>query len=76
MFGFKQSLVVPYTLNEDAAAAAEHCFDGPFYEGHYDFVMKDDASVLDAEEAYSQRASMSSKPRHTHLPTPTRSAPP
>ena len=55
-----QSLVVPYTLNEDAAAAAEHCFDGPFYEGHYGFVMKDDASVLDAEEAYSQRASMSS----------------
>jgi hypothetical protein len=60
VFGFKQSLVVPYTLNEDAAAAAEHGFDGPFYEGHYDFVMKDDASVLDAEEAYSQRASMSS----------------
>jgi hypothetical protein len=34
VFGFKQSLVVPYTLNEDAAATAEHGFDGPFYEGH------------------------------------------
>jgi len=30
-----------------------------FYEGTYDFVMKDDASVKDAEAAYSQRASMS-----------------
>lgn len=60
VFGVKQSLVVPYTLNEDPAAAAEHGFDGPFYEGHYDFVMKDDASVVDAEKAYSQRASMSS----------------
>ena len=60
MFGFKQSLGVPYTLNEDAAAAAEHGFDGPFYEDHYDFVLKDDASVLDAEKAHSQRARMSS----------------
>lgn len=60
VFGVKQSLVVPYTLNEDSAAAAEHGFTGPFYEGHYDFVMKDDASVIDAEKAYSQRASMSS----------------
>ena len=60
VFGVKQSLVVPYTLNEDPAAAAEHGFTGPFYEGHYDFVMKDDASVVDAEKAYSQRASMSS----------------
>ena len=59
VFGVKESLVVPYTLNEDAAAAAEHGFDGPFYEGVYDFVMKDDASVVDAEKAYSQRASMS-----------------
>lgn len=60
VFGVKQSLVVPYTLNEDPSAAAEHGFSGPFYEGHYDFVMKDDASVVDAEKAYSQRASMSS----------------
>jgi hydroxyquinol 1,2-dioxygenase len=60
VFGVKQSLLVPYTLNEDPAAAAEHGFSGPFYEGHYDFVMKDDATVVDAEKAYSQRASMSS----------------
>ena len=59
MFGVKESLVIPYTLNEDPAAAKKHGFDGPFYEGHYDFVMKDDASVVDAEAAYSQRASMS-----------------
>ena len=59
VFGVKESLVVPYTLNEDADAAKEHGFDCPFYEGHYDFVMKDDASVVDAEKAYSQRASMS-----------------
>jgi protocatechuate 3,4-dioxygenase beta subunit len=59
VFGVKESLVVPYTLNEDADAAKEHGFDGPFYEGHYDFVMKDDASAVDAEKAYSQRASMS-----------------
>jgi hypothetical protein len=60
VFGVKQSLVVPYTLNEDPVEAAKHGFTGPFYEGHYDFVMKDDASVVDAEQAYSQRASMSS----------------
>lgn len=59
VFGVKETLVVPYTLNEDLDAAKEHGFDGPFYEGHYDFVMKDDASVVDAEKAYSQRASMS-----------------
>ena len=59
VFGVKESLVVPYTLNEDVDAAMEHGFDGPFYEAHYDFVMKDDASVVDAEKAYSQRASMS-----------------
>jgi len=60
VFGVKQSLVVPYTLNDDPAEAARHGFTGPFYEGHYDFVMKDDASVVDAEKAYSQRVSMSS----------------
>ena len=60
VFGVKQSPRVPYTLIEDPAAAAEHGFNGPFYEGHYDFVMKDDASVVDAEKAYSPRASMSS----------------
>ena len=59
VFGVKETLVVPYTLNEDLDAAKEHGFDVPFYEGHYDFVMKDDASVVDAEKAYSQRASMS-----------------
>ena len=59
VFGVKESLVVPYTLNQDAVAAKEHGFEGPFYEGNYDFVMKDDASVVDAEKAYSQRASMS-----------------
>jgi catechol 1,2-dioxygenase len=59
VFGVKESLVIPYTLNDDLAAAKKHGFDGPFYEGHYDFVMKDDASVVDAEAAYSQRASMS-----------------
>ena len=60
VFGVKQSPLVPYTLIEDSAAAAEHGFNGPFYEGHHDFVMKDDASVIDTEKAYSPRASMSS----------------
>ncbi len=59
VFGVKESLVINYSVNNDAAAAKEHGFDGPFFEGHYDFVMKDDASVVDAEAAYSQRASMS-----------------
>ena len=50
--------------NTECRRAASRVFrlclrDGPFYEGHYDFVMKDDASVVDAEKAYSQRASMS-----------------
>jgi hypothetical protein len=31
VFGFKQSFIVPYTANENATAAAEHGFDGPFY---------------------------------------------
>ncbi|NNE86025.1 MAG: 6-chlorohydroxyquinol-1,2-dioxygenase [Alphaproteobacteria bacterium] len=59
VFGVKESLIIPYTLNEDAEAATTHGFDGPFYEGVYDFVMKDDASAADAAAQYSQRASMS-----------------
>lgn len=61
VFGVKETLVVPYTEVDDAARAEEYGFKGSkFFEGHYDFVMKDDASVKDAEAAYSQRASMSS----------------
>lgn len=59
VFGVKESLIIRYTENKDADAAKEHGFDGPFVDGHYDFVMKDDASVKDAAAAYSQRASMS-----------------
>ena len=60
VFGVKESLVIPYVKVDDTARAKEYGFDGPFYEGLFDFVMKDDASVKDAEAAYSERASMSS----------------
>ncbi len=59
VFGVKESLVISYTANNDPDAAKKHGFDGPFFESEYDFVMKDDASVIDAEAAYNQRASMS-----------------
>ncbi len=59
MFGVKESLIIPYEKIDDPARSEEYGFDGPFYEGVFDFVMKDDASVKDAEAAYSQRASMS-----------------
>lgn len=59
VFGVKESLVIPYVKKDDPEAAKKHGFDGPFYEAEYDFVMKDDASVKDAEALYSQRASMS-----------------
>ena len=59
VFGVKESLVVPYSLNDDEAAARAHGFEGPFFEGTYDFVMKEDASALNAAAQYSQRASMS-----------------
>jgi len=60
VFGVKETLVIPYNKVDDAARAEEYGFQGStFYEGAYDFVMKDDASVKDAEAAYSQRASMS-----------------
>lgn len=60
VFGVKESLVIPYAKVEDAARSAEYGFEGSFFEGLFDFVMKDDASVKDAEAAYSERASMSS----------------
>ena len=60
VFGVKESLIIPYAKVEDAARAEEYGFSGAFYEGVFDFVMKDDASVKDAEAAYSERASMSS----------------
>lgn len=59
VFGVKESLVIPYKKVDDAARAKELGLDAPFFEGHYDFVMKDDASVVNAEAAYNQRASMS-----------------
>jgi catechol 1,2-dioxygenase len=59
VFGVKESLIIPYVKRDDPAEAKKHGFDGPFHEGNFDFVMKDDASVVDAEAAYSQRASMS-----------------
>ena len=60
VFGVKESLIIPYERIEDPVRAEEYGFNGPFYEGVFDFVMKDDASVKDAEAAYSERASMSS----------------
>ena len=60
VFGVKESLIIPYVKVDDPARAAEYGFSGSFYEGIFDFVMKDDASVRDAEAAYSDRASMSS----------------
>lgn len=60
VFGVKESLIIPYVKIEDSERAAEYGFDGPFYEGIFDFVMKDDASVKNAEAAYGERASMSS----------------
>ncbi|MBO23294.1 MAG: 6-chlorohydroxyquinol-1,2-dioxygenase [Rhodospirillaceae bacterium] len=59
VFGVKESLIIPYVEIDDATRAQEYGFDGRFYEGKFDFVMKDDASVKDAEAAYGQRASMS-----------------
>jgi hydroxyquinol 1,2-dioxygenase len=60
VFGVKESLVIPYEKVDDAMRAEEYGFEGSFHEGTFNFVMKDDASVKDAEAAYSERASMSS----------------
>lgn len=59
VFGVKESLVIQYDKVDDAARAREYGFDGPFWEGRFDFTMKEDANVTDAEGAYNQRASMS-----------------
>ncbi|MEK9706603.1 MAG: dioxygenase [Alphaproteobacteria bacterium] len=60
VFGVKETLVIPYNKVDDATRAGEFgCQGSTFSVGTYDFVMKDDASVKDAEAAYSQRASMS-----------------
>ena len=44
---------------DDPARAAEYGIEGSFFEGVFDFTMKDDASARDAAAAYSERASMS-----------------
>lgn len=59
VFGVKASLVIPYTKVEDPARAAEYGIEGSFYEGVFDFTMKDDAGAKDAASAYSERASIS-----------------
>ncbi|MDA0786556.1 MAG: dioxygenase [Proteobacteria bacterium] len=59
VFGVKASLVIPYQKIEDPARAAEYGIEGSFYEGVFDFTMKDDASARDAAAAYSERASIS-----------------
>lgn len=40
VFGVKDSLVVPFVLNEDRAKAAEYEFPGPFYEANFDFTLE------------------------------------
>jgi hydroxyquinol 1,2-dioxygenase len=59
VFGVKETLIIPYTQIDDPARAAEYGIEGSFFEGVFDFTMKDDASERDAAAAYSERASMS-----------------
>lgn len=39
VFGVKDSLIVPFVLNEDLEKAEEYEFPGPFYEAEFDFVL-------------------------------------
>jgi hydroxyquinol 1,2-dioxygenase len=39
VFGVKDSLIVPFILNEDLEKAAEYKFPGPFYEAEFDFAL-------------------------------------
>ncbi|MCS6938003.1 MAG: intradiol ring-cleavage dioxygenase [Roseiflexaceae bacterium] len=39
VFGTKESLVVPFVLNESAEEAAQHGIKAPFWTVHYDFVL-------------------------------------
>jgi len=40
VFGVKDSLVVPFVLNEDMEKVAKYEFPGPFYEAEFDFVLE------------------------------------
>lgn len=44
VFGVKDSLVIPFVLNEDMEKAAELEFPGPFYEAEFDFVLEKETS--------------------------------
>jgi len=60
VFGVKESLIVKYKINDNNNDMEKHGFSCSFYEGTYDFVMKEDFGSTNAGEQYSKRASMSS----------------
>ena len=60
VFGVKESLIVEYKINDNNKDIEKRGFSGSFYEGTYDFVMKEDFGSTNAGEQYSKRASMSS----------------
>ena len=60
VFGVKESLIVKYKKNDNKKDAEKLGFSGSFYEGNYNFVMKEDLSSINAADQYSKRASMSS----------------